>query len=451
MSIPIYLSNTLSGQKELFVPIEKDKVGMYVCGPTVYDRPHIGNARAAVVYDILYRLLRSIYSVVEYVRNITDIDDKVIDAAANQGITIKTLTTEMTNCYHEDVAALNCLRPTFEPRATHYIKDMVEMIKTLIEKGHAYVANEHVLFEVSTFPQYGALSRISQEAMRAGARVEVAPYKKNPEDFVLWKPSTVNDKMAIFDSPWGKGRPGWHIECSAMSGHYLGNVFDIHGGGADLKFPHHENEIAQSCAAHDTKLMARYWVHNGFLTINGEKMSKSLNNFLTVHDLLKDGVPGRVLRYFYLMTHYKKPIDYNSKAIEDSRKSLEKFDSVLDSFDSKQLHLEKKFNEEILQILGDDLNTPKLLALAHDACSGAKSGNVDNAKKLFSILKLLGLDYKKHDKEEIPEHIKILATERIQAKENGNWQLADQLRDVIKSMGYEIRDLPNGKSEVVKK
>ncbi|HSV28377.1 MAG TPA: cysteine--tRNA ligase, partial [Candidatus Omnitrophota bacterium] len=301
--MPLVLYNTLTRKKEAFEPIRPDHVGMYVCGPTVYDRAHIGNARPVIVFDVLYRLLTKLYPAVTYVRNITDVDDKINARAKDSGEPIDAITARTTKMFHEDIAELNALPPTIEPRATAHIGQMIAMIEALIAKGHAYEAEGHVLFSVPSMSDYGALSRRSMDEMIAGARVEVAPYKKNAADFVLWKPSSSD--LPGWDSPWGRGRPGWHIECSAMSGQYLGQTFDIHGGGQDLVFPHHENEIAQSQCANGAPF-ARYWLHNGYLMVEGEKMSKSLGNFFTVRELLEQA-PGEAIRLAMLSTHYHQP------------------------------------------------------------------------------------------------------------------------------------------------
>ncbi len=436
----IYLHNSLARQKEEFVPIDKTNVRMYVCGPTVYDRPHLGNARSAVVYDVLFRLLKAVYPKVTYARNITDVDDKIITASKETGKAITEITTTMTQYYHTDIAALNCLPPTAEPKATEHITDMIQMIQKLIEKGHAYEAEGHayeaeghVLFAVESFKEYGNLARRSVEDMIAGARVEVAPYKKNPADFVLWKP----DVESGFDSPWGKGRPGWHIECSAMSKKHLGSEFDIHGGGADLMFPHHENEVAQSECANDHKF-ARYWVHNGFLTVNGEKMSKSLGNFKTVREVLDEGVEGVVIRYVYLTTHYKKPLDYSDKAIEDAKKSIERFRLALKNYSSV-----KADSADILEALADDMNTPLALAKLHEYANAAIKGDETAAAKLAAGAELLGLNLTTASKE-IPAKVIKLAEERVAAKKAKNWPLADELRNKISALGYTVKDTKDG-------
>ena len=327
---PLVLYNTLTRRKEAFEPLDPSNVRMYVCGPTVYDYAHIGNARPVIVFDVLFRVLRHIYDAdhVTYVRNITDVDDKINARAAEEGVSIRELTERTTKQFHEDIAALGVLPPTVEPRATEHIKEMKALIKALVANGHAYVAEDHVLFNVPSMPDYGKLSNRSLDEMEAGARVEVAPYKKDPMDFVLWKPSKEGEPS--WPSPCSiqkPGRPGWHIECSAMAAKHLGDVFDIHGGGIDLVFPHHENEIAQSRCGHGTDVMARFWLHNGFLQVEGEKMSKSLGNFITIHDLLRDW-PGEVMRFNMLRTHYRQPIDWTHKGLEESQTTLERWGEI---------------------------------------------------------------------------------------------------------------------------
>ena len=329
MQITIFNSKTK--QKESLNTIDKDHLKLYVCGPTVYQRPHLGNARSIVVYDLWYRLFKKAFKKVTYVRNITDIDDKIIKAAKNQNIAISQLTNQVIKEFNHDIGALNNLKPDFEPKATKHIAQIIAMIKRLIENDYAYVSDGHVLFNVKKYQNYGSLSNRSLDEMISGARIEVAEYKKDPLDFVLWKPaSSDDDDSAKFNSPWSLGRPGWHIECSAMSTKILGENFDIHGGGADLTFPHHENEIAQSVCANPNSSFAKYWIHNGFLTVNGEKMSKSLNNFITVQDLLEnEDIPWVAIRYFLISTHYRKPIDYNLKALGDAKNSILKFHKVI--------------------------------------------------------------------------------------------------------------------------
>ncbi|MGE3231935.1 MAG: cysteine--tRNA ligase [Hyphomicrobium sp.] len=361
----IHLHNTLSRRKEAFAPIDPANVRLYVCGPTVYDLAHIGNARPVVVFDTLYRLLRHVYGDrhVTYVRNITDVEDKIIAAAAANGEPIDALTRRTAVAYHEDMAALNALPPTFEPRATEHIDGMVAMIATLIERGFAYAAEGHVLFNVPSMAEYGRLSGRSLDEMIAGARVEVAPYKKHPADFVLWKPARTGEPG--WDSPWGRGRPGWHIECSAMSKALLGETFDIHGGGIDLIFPHHENEIAQSRCAHDGAPLARYWMHNGFVQVNGEKMSKSLGNFFTVRELLEQGHRGEAIRLALLSAHYRQPLDITRDGLGEAKAMLDRFYAALDKAGTGAATAAESAEPpfDLLAALEDDLNTP--LALSH--------------------------------------------------------------------------------------
>ncbi len=385
------LYNTLTGRKEDFVPFDPQNVRMYVCGPTVYDYAHIGNARPAVVFDVLFRLLRHLYVAehVTYVRNVTDVEDKIILRAAEQfpGLplneAIRKLTETTERQYHDDVAALGCLEPTVEPRATQHIGDMIAMIRTLVDEGHAYAAEGHVLFDVKSWKAadgslaYGKLSHRSLDDMIAGARVEVAPYKRDPMDFVLWKPSKPGEPM--WDSPWGKGRPGWHIECSAMAKKHLGETFDIHGGGIDLVFPHHENEIAQSRCANHTPLMARYWMHNGFLQVEGKKMAKSEGNFVTIRELLR-GWPGEVLRFNMLKTHYRQPIDWTNESLLESRRELARWSEVIQvqnaHAQAQILRAQGKApspSSELVDALREDLNTSEAITVLRRLASGSNS------------------------------------------------------------------------------
>jgi cysteinyl-tRNA synthetase len=366
--MPLRLYNTLTRQKELFAPIDSANVRLYACGPTVYDHLHIGNGRMLIVFDVLYRLLRREYGEnnVTYVRNITDVDDKINARAAERGVDIRVLTDEMTKVFHEDAKALGCLAPTVEPRATDHIAEMITMIEKLIAKGHAYVADGHVLFDVPSMPAYGKLSKRPLDEMIAGARVEVAPYKRGPMDFVLWKPSSPAEPG--WESPWGRGRPGWHIECSAMSWKHLGETFDIHGGGIDLLFPHHENEMAQSCSAFGHEVMANFWMHNGHLQVEGEKMSKSLGNFVTIRELLRGwrGEPwtGSAIRFAMLGTHYRQPIDWSKDRLEDAKVHLQMLvgstrrrDFNSESFFEKSWESEAIPSPDLVAALSDDLNS----------------------------------------------------------------------------------------------
>ncbi len=369
--MPLDLYNTLTRRKDRFEPLEPGRVGLYVCGPTVYDFAHIGNARPVMVFDVLFRLLERLYPppnwCVTYVRNITDVDDKIIKAAADKGETIETLTQRTAAAYQQDMAALGALPPTIEPRATQHIGQMIALIETLIAAGHAYAAEGHVLFNVPSMPEYGQLSRRSQDELVAGARVDVAPYKRDAADFILWKPSI--PELPGWDSPWGRGRPGWHIECSAMSGQYLGQTFDIHGGGLDLIFPHHENEIAQSRCAHGGAALARVWMHNGFVTVNGDKMSKSLGNFFTVRQLRDEGHHGETIRLALLNAHYRQPLDFSRDGLHQSKAALDRWYTALrsagplaDGVEVSAVEIEDLLFPT-LAALEDDLNTP--LAFSH--------------------------------------------------------------------------------------
>jgi cysteinyl-tRNA synthetase len=448
MTLSLY--NTLTRKKDVFEPLDSKNVRMYVCGPTVYGRAHLGNARSVVVYDVLYRLLKHIYGPehVTYARNITDVDDKINAAAKERKITIKELTTEVTQWFHEDMAALNVLPANdskssglmIEPKATDHIAQMIRMIERLINNGHAYVAKGNVLFSVRTMKEYGSLSGRVQEELEAGARVRPEAYKQDASDFVLWKPADAqDDASSIFESPWGKGRPGWHIECSAMSTEYLGHDFDIHGGGSDLMFPHHENEIAQSCGAYPASHFARYWVHNGFLTVNGEKMSKSLGNFFTVKDLLDKGVKGEVIRYALLKTKYNEPLDWSERLAEDARKELDGLYRKLESGN-------EAVSQEFLAVLSDDMNTPKAMSLLH-ASKGAP------LKAMGALLGILQQDPKEWFQGAAAENIEgdtgvqSLIDARIAAKKAKNWGEADKIRNDLKAQGILLEDRPDGTTD----
>ncbi|MFZ5962969.1 cysteine--tRNA ligase [Thalassococcus sp. BH17M4-6] len=377
----ISLTNSATRKKERFNPIDPQDVRMYVCGPTVYNRAHLGNARPVIVFDVLYRLLRHVYGAehVTYVRNFTDVDDKINARAAESGRPIGDITAETTQWFLDDMGAVGALEPDHMPRATQYIPQMVGMIAGLIERGHAYEAQGHVLFAVESYKDYGKLSGRSVDDMIAGARVEVAPYKRNPMDFVLWKPSP--DDLPGWDSPWGRGRPGWHIECSAMAQELLGESFDIHGGGNDLMFPHHENEIAQSCCAHPEGGFARVWLHNEMLQVEGKKMSKSLGNFFTVRDLLNQGVPGEVIRFVMLSTHYRKPMDWTEKKAREAEATLRKWRRLVDGVEATDVP------DEIVLALSDDLNTAGAIAEMHKL---ANSGDRAGLRSAGSLLGLFG-------------------------------------------------------------
>ncbi len=448
--------NTLSNKLEVFAPRDPQHLKMYVCGPTVYDRPHLGNARSIVVYDLFYRFFRQSFPQVTFVRNITDVDDKINAAALEQKISIQQLTQKITEFFYQDIGALNVLRPTFEPRATEHIAEMIVMIERLIENGFAYKNQGHVLFDVAAYKDYGKLSNRSLDEMVAGARVEIATYKKNPLDFVLWKPADAEDDVSsVFESPWGKGRPGWHIECSAMSSKYLGENFDIHGGGADLQFPHHENEIAQSCCANPGSTYAHFWIHNGFLTVNGEKMSKSLKNFFTVKDLLEKQIPGIAIRYLLLSTHYRKPFDFNQKALDDAKKSVEKFYAIFSENDLKfytAAGYKGELFSEVMQELANDLNVAKTFALLHEKVKEIKASNDENLKQQFlQVLDFLGLfDANFLDKKSLGDvdeaYINSQIELRVKAKLEKNWALSDQIRDDLLKMGITLKDSKDGTS-----
>lgn len=445
--IEIKLHNTKTRRKQVFTPIDRENVRIYLCGPTVYDRAHIGNARNVIMFDVLYRLLRHEYGAdhVTYVRNFTDVDDKINAEAlrrqtAGETGTLEELiaqrTEETIGWYHADMDALGNLRPDHEPRATQYIPEMIAMTEDLIAKGHAYEVEGHVLFNVRSFPEYGQLSGRSVDDMIAGARVEVAPYKRDPMDFVLWKPSDA--ETPGWDSPWGRGRPGWHIECSAMSQALLGPSFDIHGGGTDLTFPHHENELAQSCCANPDEGFANIWLHNEMLQVEGKKMSKSLGNFFTVRDLLDQGIPGEVIRFVFLQTHYRKTMDWTAEKAAQARDTLLKFYELVKDVTGDTFPPSK-----IVAALADDLNTSAAITEMHKF---ANNGDVD---KLCASLQLLGLRgdsvpewatfYSAYDK------FKELLIIRAEARKSKDFAKADKIRDLLASMGVTIEDMPDGR------
>ena len=421
MSLTLY--NTLTRRKEAFAPIDPAHVRMYVCGPTVYDFAHIGNARPVIVFDLLYRMLRHEYGAehVTYVRNITDVDDKINARAAEEGISIRKLTERTTAQFHADIAALGVLPPSHEPRATEHIAGMIDIISTLIERGHAYAAEGHVLFHVPSMKGYGKLSGRSLDEMVAGARVEVAPYKKDAMDFVLWKPSPAD--LPGWESPWGRGRPGWHIECSAMSAAHLGERFDIHGGGIDLIFPHHENEIAQSRCAFGTDVMANVWMHNGFLQVEGQKMSKSLGNFITIHELLADW-PGEVLRLNMLRTHYRQPIDWTLKGLEESAK-------MLGGWFAGGPDVAAEFAPDVLAALRDDLNTPQAIAEMHQLADARSSLAAMGFKGDLTDPRASKVDR---------AQVETMIGQRIAARDARNWAESDRIRDALVAMGIQLKD-----------
>ena len=427
----IKLHNSMSRQKEVFAPIDPNNVRMYLCGPTVYDRAHIGNARNVIMFDVLFRLLRQVYGTdqVTYVRNFTDVDDKINARAASSGRDISDITAETTQWYLDDMGALGNLFPTHMPRATEYITHMVAMIEQLIADNHAYAAEGHVLFSVSSYADYGRLSGRSLDDMIAGARVEVAPYKRDPMDFVLWKPSA--DDVPGWDSPWGRGRPGWHIECSAMSYELLGPSFDIHGGGNDLMFPHHENEIAQSCCAYPDAGFANIWLHNEMLQVEGKKMSKSLGNFFTVRDLLDQGYAGEVIRFVFLSTHYGKPMDWTDAKAREAEKTLRKWRAVVAD------HAAGALPQTILDTLGDDLNTAGAIAELH------KLANAGDAIALRAGAELLGLLTPEMgawaEALDLSAYEAHLFTARQSAMETKDFSEVDRLKSAFQAAGLEVR------------
>jgi len=450
-----HLFNTLSGNKEKLEAINPKHLKIYACGPTVYNYAHIGNARMAVVFDTLVRTLRMIYPKVTYVSNITDIDDKIIDAAMEQNVEITSITEKYTQIYNEDMSKLNVLQPDIQPKATEYISEMIDLIVELIEKDFAYEKEGHVLFHVPTYQNYGKLSNRNRKEQIAGSRVEVAPFKKDPADFVLWKPST--DEQPGWDSPWGVGRPGWHTECSAMSKKTLGLPFDVHGGGRDLIFPHHENEIAQSCCSsanvNEPDSYAKYWMHNGFVTINGEKMSKSLGNIILTKDLTSE-YHGEVIRLALLSTHYRQGLDWNDSIIHQSKKLLDKLYKMY--FDLSEIDATEDDNSfSIIDSLLDDLNTPALISnlnkLVKDYSKDKDINHVLIKTKLNIIGSALGiLQDKNYNHVSISEELKVkikkLLSERVLAKEKKDFSHADKIRDELRELGVEIKDSKEGTS-----
>jgi cysteinyl-tRNA synthetase len=450
MSIQLY--NSLTRRLEPFIPQDPQRVTMYVCGPTVYNYVHIGNARPPVVFGVLAELLRRHYGRVDYARNITDIDDKINHAAREQGVPIRSITDRFAAAYREDMDALGVVRPNIEPHATDHVPQIIAMIERLVAGGHAYAAEGHVLFHVASFAEYGALSRRSPDDMLAGARVEVAPYKRDPGDFVLWKPST--DDLPGWDSPWGRGRPGWHIECSAMSEAHLGETIDIHAGGVDLQFPHHENEIAQSTCAHGGKVFARYWLHNGMLTMDGTKMSKSLGNVFLVHDLLRLH-PPEALRYALLSAHYRQPLDWSDTLIEQSVKTLDRLYGTLR--DAAAADPETVAVPEVVEAaLRDDLNTPQALAaLAQLGAEVRRAGSVAERRAAVAALlaggRALGLLqqdpatwFARGAAVDDDARIQALVDERGAAKKARDFARADAIRQQLAAEGILLEDTPQG-------
>ena len=440
----IFLTNNLNNKKEKFVTKDKKKVGMYVCGPTVYDDPHIGNARPLVVFDILFKILKKEFSSVTYVRNITDIDDKIIKSSQEQNISTIELTEKVIKSFKDDCKFLNCDDPTHQPKATEHIDLMIEMINDLINKGYAYENKKHVYFEVKKFSDYGKLSNKNLEDLVAGSRVEISENKKNSEDFVLWKPSN-NDEPG-WDSQWGKGRPGWHLECSAMSKKFLGKVFDIHGGGIDLIFPHHENEIAQSRCANDTKVFANFWLHNAFITMSNEKMAKSQGNILKIKDF-RNKLSGQIIRLALLSAHYRQPLDWNDKLLIDCENTLNKWYKIYSS-NVKPV----KIPDEILKPLYEDLNTPGYITNLHDLYEKANKG--ENKDLFIAACKFIGLfnesnqqwlDHKINRASMNESEIENMINLRNKARENKKYEEADRIRDQLLDKGVLIED-KNGKT-----
>ena len=437
------LYNSINQMKEAFVPADPKRVTMYVCGPTVYNYAHIGNARPAVVFDLLFRLLQRTFGAdhVVYARNITDIDDKMMAAAAARGLKMAEVAAEFEAAYLDDMSALGVMAPTMDPHATHHIQEMIDLAAKLIESGNAYVADDHVLFNVPSFAEYGELSRRSRDEQIAGARVDVAPYKQDPADFVLWKPSRPDQEG--WDSPWGFGRPGWHLECSAMAAAHLGKVFDIHGGGADLKFPHHENEIAQSRCGHGTDQMARYWVHNGFVNVDAEKMSKSIGNVLLARDLLKEA-PGEAIRWALLSAQYRQPLDWTDALLEQAKTNLDRIYRTLAGLPKSDAPADPP--TAVLAALEDDLNTPAAFAALFQAARAAKTAedraSLEAAGALFGLLG--------HDPEEWlagkgagdvdAAEIERLIASRVAARKAKDFAEADRIRDAITALGVSLED-----------
>ena len=455
----IFLYNSLTSRKEQLETLQPDRVGMYVCGPTVYNLAHIGNARPAVIFDVLARLLRLFYSDMTYVRNITDVDDKINAASVETGEKIGLITERFTAAYHQDMAALNIAQPDVEPRVTDHIEQIVNMIESLVEREHAYLAEGHVLFDIKSFPEYGELSGRSTDDMIAGARVEIAPYKRDPMDFVLWKPST--SELPGWESPWGRGRPGWHIECSAMAESHLGDTFDIHGGGRDLIFPHHENEIAQSVCAHGGSPYCRMWVHNGFVTVEGQKMSKSLGNVQLVRDLL-DQAPAEAIRLALLSTHYRAALDWTTVRLDEAKRTLVKWYRALEGCNTDSLSGEPVLDNEVISALCDDLNTSVVFARIHQLVSdlGQSSDPAERAKLKHTIVAsadVLGLlqqdpttalaaltasSLKRNDID--TAWIEQRIEDRRLARINKDFEQADHIRDELSAAGIRIEDSADG-------
>ena len=452
-AVTIRLYNTLSRSKEVFEPLDPERVTLYACGPTVYNYAHIGNARPAVIFELLARVLARRFKEVVYARNITDVDDKINASAAAENVPIEVISGRYTQAYHDDMGALGVRLPTIEPLATEHIPQMISMIERLIASGHAYAAEGHVLFAIDSYAAYGALSRRTMDDMVAGARVEVAPYKRNAGDFVLWKPSV--DPQPGWDSPWGWGRPGWHLECSAMAAEHLGETIDIHGGGQDLVFPHHENEIAQSVCVHGGKPFARYWMHNGFVTVDKEKMSKSLGNTMIVHELIQH-FPGEALRYVLLSAHYRQPLDWSEQAIQQAQRTLDRMYAVLRDALSTVPDLQaSEPGAAFIAALEDDLATPDALAELNTLArklGGALGADADEdlirtlAGELLADGELIGLltldpeTWFKGAEQDDDARIEQMVQERDQARKDRDFRRADELRDQLTDMGIVLED-----------
>ena len=481
------LFNTLTKKEEYFFPHDEDLIKMYVCGPTVYDRPHLGNARSVVIYDVLYRILINIYGKdkVKYVRNITDIDDKIIDRAEKEDISVYELTQVTTKYFHQDTDYLNCLRPNFEPKATDHIGDMISIIEKLLAKDVAYKSCGHIYFDITKYADYAKLSGRVENELLNSVRIDSSPGKKNPGDFVLWKPAfthaqdssayeegkerqynkfKADDSNCVFESPFGRGRPGWHIECSAMSYRFLGENFDIHGGGADLIFPHHTNEIAQSCAAFENSKYAKIWVHNGFLTVNHEKMSKSLGNFLTVKDLIDKQIKGDVIRLFLLSAHYRKPLDYSEKAVKDCTLTLNYWYKAIGKIESRVNEdftaINMDLPEDFITALLDDVNTVQAIKITNDYAKiiyadANESRQIEAGYKLLACANFLGLMYdspsKWFDNDVNSKEITRLIESRNEARKEKNWFKADKIRKALEGMGVVIEDNADGTTSRRKK
>ncbi len=452
MQLKIY--DSIKKCKIDFIPINSQCITMYVCGPTVYSTPHIGNARSAVVYDVIFRVLQSIFPTVKYVRNITDVDDKIIEAAKKEQKNISEITQKYTKIFHDNMDYIHCLPPTIEPKATEHIDNMIEIIKILINNNSAYEANGHVYFNIKKYSEYGKLSKKIIDDLEDGARINVVKDKRNPGDFVLWKPKNKEDPdSSTWHSPWGIGRPGWHIECSAMINKHLGRDFDIHGGGADLKFPHHDNEIAQSCCAFEESGFAKYWIHNGFVTVDDEKMSKSLNNIVTIQNMIKQNIQGEVARYALISTHYRKPLNWSNDVLTNAKKSLDKIYNCLKLNESNIIPTIEHTSPSLL----DDFNTPLALTEINQLLQEIKTeSNIKNKNRLIGEMvatcKILGLLNHSPaswlDTPNIDQDIIYLIEQRSEAKKNKDFEKADEIRITLSKRGIKLKDLPDGSTKV---